>query len=208
LEVGDVAVEQPEDQRKQRKGSGGPKTAAGKAVVARNPIKHGVLAQTPVLPLVEREEDWLKLRQGVFDFFELEGPLLESLGDRVAMLVWRLYRVARFETEAIRQYLDDVPGDWYASLRLEGRVAPDAPSMADVEEMNRMLLSRLLPGDETMDKVMRYETRLHRFLLQTVYLIMVMKGLKKTRVSRFWGLPDLNSPEISQNMGMPPSPGS
>jgi hypothetical protein len=110
-----------------KKRGGGPKTAAGKAVVARNPIKHGVLAQTPVLPLVEREEDWVKLRQGVFDFFELEGPLLESLGDRVAMLVWRLYRVARFETEAIRQYLEDVPGDWYASLRLEGRVAPDAP---------------------------------------------------------------------------------
>jgi hypothetical protein len=194
--------------RKSRKGIGGPKTEAGKAVVAKNPIKHGVLAQTPVLPLVEREEDWHKLRQGVFDFFELEGPLLESLGDRVAMLVWRLYRVARFETEAIRQYLEDVPGDWYASLRMEGRTAPDAPSRADVEEMNRMLLSRLLPGDETMDKVMRYETRLHRYLLQTIYLIMVMKGLKKTRVSRFWGLPDLNSPEISGQMGMPPSPGS
>ncbi len=86
---------------------------------------------------MEREEDWQKLRQGVFDFFELEEPLLESMGDRVAMLVWRLYRVSRFETEAIRQYLDDVPGDWHASLRLEGRAAPNAPTKADVEEMNR-----------------------------------------------------------------------
>ena len=29
-----------------RKRGGGPKTAAGKAIVRRNPIKHGVLAQT------------------------------------------------------------------------------------------------------------------------------------------------------------------
>jgi len=176
--------------------------------VRRNPIKHGVLAQTPVIPLIEKEEDWHRLRQGVFDFFELEGPLLESLGDRVAMIIWRLYRVARFETESVRQYLEDVPRDWYASLRLEGRVAPDGPSKADVEEMNRMLLSRLLPGDDAMDKVMRYETRLHRYLLQTLYMIMVLKGLKPTRTGRFYGVAELNPPEISKNMGMPPGPGS
>ena len=75
-----------EEKRTSRKGMGGPKTAAGKAVVRRNPIKHGALAlrpprqsgrsgqaPTPVIPLVEREEDWQRLRQGVFDFFELEG---------------------------------------------------------------------------------------------------------------------------------------
>jgi hypothetical protein len=194
--------------RKSKKGIGGPKTAAGKAIVARNAVKHGVLAQTPVIAGIEREEDWQRLRQGVLEFFELEGPFFEALGDQVAAAVWRLYRVIRFETEAIRQYIEDVPADWYASMRLEGRTVGGGPTKEDVEEMNRMMLSRLLPGDETMDKVMRYETRVHRFLLQKIYLIMVMKGLKKTRVSRFWGLPDLNDPEISQNMGMPPSPGS
>ena len=38
----------------QNKRGGGPRTAAGRAVVRRNPIKHGVLAQTPVIELVER----------------------------------------------------------------------------------------------------------------------------------------------------------
>ena len=54
-----------EVEEKKGKGGGGPKRPEGKAVVRRNPIKHGVLAQTPVIPLVEREEDWRRLRQGV-----------------------------------------------------------------------------------------------------------------------------------------------
>ena len=58
------------EEEQKRKRGGGPKTPEGKAVVRRNPIKHGVLAlrlrlparsgqaPTPVITLVEREEDW------------------------------------------------------------------------------------------------------------------------------------------------------
>lgn len=34
-------------------------------MVPLNPLRHGVLSQTPVIPLVERFEDWEKLRLGV-----------------------------------------------------------------------------------------------------------------------------------------------
>ena len=46
---------------KSRKGVCGPKPMAGKAVVRLNPVRHGVLAQTPVIPLVERREDWAEV---------------------------------------------------------------------------------------------------------------------------------------------------
>jgi hypothetical protein len=197
-----------EEKRTSRKGVGGPKTAAGKAAVRLNAVKHGVLAETPVLPLVESAEEWEELRRDVLDWFDLQGPFLESLGTRAATLVWRLERAARLETEATRYYQEDVPEDWESSMRMEGLPIPDKPTNERVKEEYRMLMARLLPGDEILDKVMRYETRLHRYLLQTLYLIMVLKGAKKTRISRFWGLPDLNSPEISGQMGMPPSPGS
>jgi hypothetical protein len=83
-------------------------------------------------------------------------------------------------------------------MRLEGRRSPDGPAKEDVEEMNRMMLSRLLPGDETMDKVMRYETRLHRFLLQKIYQILVLKGLVKTGTGRYFGLAQLDPPEVAR----------
>src|SRR3989304_196055 len=66
-----------------RRRGGGPKTERGKAVVRRTPIKHAVLAQTPVIPLVEREEDWRRLREGVFDYFGAAGAMEEALADRI-----------------------------------------------------------------------------------------------------------------------------
>jgi hypothetical protein len=190
-----------------KKRGGGPKTAAGKEVVRRNPIKHGVLAQTPVIPLVEREEDWLRLRQSLFDWFEIDGPFMEALGDRAAMLMWRLQRVARFETEAIQHYLEDVPADWEASQRLEGLPVPESPSAGDVREMDRMLAARLMPDDGTIDKITRYEARLHRYLLQTLYQITVLKGLKRRGTGHLYGVPDLDPPGMGSHAGqqlMPP----
>ena len=45
-------MRQAEEMAHKKGRGGGPKTPEGKAVVRRNPIKHGVLAQTPVIPLV------------------------------------------------------------------------------------------------------------------------------------------------------------
>src|SRR5437870_12219947 len=103
------------------KRGGGPKTAAGKAIVRRNPIRHGGLAQTPVIPLVEKPEDWHLLRNGVFAYLKAEGALEEALADRIAGLLWRLYRVVRFESEAVSRSLEDVPEDWRVERQLLGR---------------------------------------------------------------------------------------
>jgi len=153
-----------QDERSPRRRGGGPKTERGKAVVRRNPIKHAVLAQTPVIPLVEREEDWRRLREGVFEYFRVEGAMEEALADRIAGIIWRLYRVVRFESESINRYLHDVPKDWRLSERLSRRESRTEVTAEAVAEMNAMLMARLLPGEETLEKVMRYETRLHRFL--------------------------------------------
>lgn len=193
----------PGGRRKSRKGIGGPKTPEGKAIVARNAVKHGVLAETPVLALVESQEKWEELRRDVLDWFGLEGPFLESLGTRAAMLIWRLERAARLETEATRHYQQDVPEDWKSSMRMEGLPIPDRKTKERVEEEYRMLMARLLPGDEVIAKVMRYETKVHRFLLQTLYQIMVLKGLKRSPTSRFFGVAELNPPGVSAKNSPP-----
>lgn len=183
-----------------KKRGGGPRTARGKAAVRRNPIKHGVLAQTPVISLVERREDWEALRRGVFEYLDVDGTLEEALADRIAGIIWRLYRVVRFESESINRYLHDVPGDWWASRAAAGMPVPAKVTREVVEEMDRMLMARLLPGEETLEKVMRYETRLHRFLLQTLHQLMVVKGLRKPG-GRYYGVADLDPPGLSQPRG-------
>lgn len=178
------------------KRGGGPKTPEGKAAVRRNPIKHAVLAQTPVIPLVEKEEDWQRLREGVFEYFRVEGAMEEALADRIAGIIWRLYRVVRFESESINRYLHDVPKDWRLSERLSGRKTRREPTQEMVEKMDAMLMARLLPGEETLEKVMRYETRLHRFLLQSVHQLVLLKGMRKGGAGRYYGLSDMDPPGL------------
>ena len=205
-EAQDDASSEPQHERGKKRG-GGPKTAKGKAAVRLNAVKHGVLAQTPVLPLVESLEEWEELRQDVLDWFDLKGAFQESLGERVVGLIWRLKRAGRAETEATHHYQKDVPDDWKSSMQMEGLPIPDRKTRDRVKEEYRMLMARLLPGDETMDKILRYESKLHRYLLQTLYMILVVKGLKQARSGRFYGVAELNPPEISKRMGTPPGAG-
>jgi hypothetical protein len=179
-------------------GKRGPKTDEGRRAVRLNPVKHGVLSQTPVIPLVEREEDWVRLREGTFEYFQVEGMMEEGLADQIAMLMWRRYRLVRFETESIAAYLDEVPEDYERMRALRDGAAASPPSAAGkqdernaseeeraVAEMDRMLSARLLPGSEVMEKVMRYETRIHRFLLQCIHQLLVLQALRRGR-----GAPD------------------
>lgn len=180
--------------RVSRKRVSGPKTAKGRAVVRLNPLRHGVLSQTPVIPLVERFEDWEKLRLGVHEFFGVKGlPWPEALADGLAGLYWRCLRVQRYESEAITSYLCDVPRDWRSLRAAVGQPVPEEVTPEAVAEMDAMLMARLLPGDETMDKVLRYETKLHRFLLQTEHQLLVLMGMARGPGLQ-WGTPDLTPP--------------
>jgi hypothetical protein len=81
--------------------SGGPATEEGKEVVRWNATRHGIRSPAPVVPGVERKEDWEEHREGVLESLQPEGHLEFVLAERVALLSWRLHRVTRYETESI-----------------------------------------------------------------------------------------------------------
>ncbi|MGI9049256.1 MAG: hypothetical protein ACR2GU_07780 [Rubrobacteraceae bacterium] len=81
--------------------AGGPKTEEGKEVARWNSTRHGIRSPTPVVPGVEKQEDWEEHRDGVLEEFAPAGHLELTLAERVALLSWRLHRVTRYETEAI-----------------------------------------------------------------------------------------------------------
>ena len=80
---------------------GGPVTQEGKEVVKWNATRHGIRSPAPVIPGIERSEDWEEHREGVVESLSPEGHLEEVLAERVALLLWRLQRVIRYEREAI-----------------------------------------------------------------------------------------------------------
>jgi hypothetical protein len=80
---------------------GGPATQEGKEVVKWNSTRHGIRSPAPVVPGVEKREDWEEHRDGVLESLQPEGHLEEVLAERVALFSWRLNRVTRYETETI-----------------------------------------------------------------------------------------------------------
>ena len=80
---------------------GGPVTQEGKEVVRWNATRHGISSPAPVVPGLEKKEDWQEHHQGVLESLQPEGHLEAMLAERVALLSWRLHRVTRYETAAI-----------------------------------------------------------------------------------------------------------
>ena len=85
-----------EANRRNARHSTGPRTDAGKAVVAANPIRHGIFARLPVVP-GEDPAAWEAHRAGILDALAPIGLLEVTLAERVALVLWRLGRLARYE---------------------------------------------------------------------------------------------------------------
>src|SRR5262245_23337762 len=108
--------------------STGPKTPAGKSRSSQNALRHGLRSDLPVLP-GERAEDWEAHRQGILASLVPAGALEEALAGRVALCLWRLRRVAQYETAVTAVGLDEVEeevrkqADGY--IPLPGQEAPD-----------------------------------------------------------------------------------
>ena len=90
---------QIEANRRNARSSTGPKTEAGKAASSANALSHGLTAADNVVLPEEDPDDFERLREGVIAELAPTGALQEVLAHRVAVLLWRLDRVARLEAE-------------------------------------------------------------------------------------------------------------
>jgi hypothetical protein len=104
---------------------GGPVTQEGKEVVKWNATRHGIRSPIPVVPGVEKKEDWAEHRDGILESLQPEGHLELVLAERVALLSWRLHRVIRYETESIALYQEQMEEDLARQRRFGSGVLGD-----------------------------------------------------------------------------------
>jgi len=81
-----------------RKRSGGPKTAAGKAIVAGNALSHGINSHLVTLP-TEDPAEFDVLFQGLVADFRPNGTIETSLVHRIAHLMWKQRRLESYEQQ-------------------------------------------------------------------------------------------------------------
>jgi len=102
--------------------AGGPRTEEGKEIVRWNATRHGIRSPAPVVPGVEKEENWEEHHDGVLDSLSPEGHLELVLAERVALLSWRHHRVTRYETESIAILQERTEEDLADRRRFASRV--------------------------------------------------------------------------------------
>lgn len=170
----------------------GPRSAAGKAAIANNHLKHGLAAAAIVLPS-EDAAGWKRFHEDVLARFDADDPVEIALASHIAELLWRLRRVVRAEQQFVS--VDQIHRDALAYDRKQvtaaaAQGATETPPPADddstPEKRKRLgqklgpyaeayiaseaassyreTLPVLLPGDAALDKIMRYEAHLSRLL--------------------------------------------
>ena len=105
--------------------STGPKTERGKRTVARNAIKHGILAREVVITAgngKESSEEFQALVEQLWEQYEPVGVVEELLVKRIAACWWRTARVLRAENGEIRKRLDLLAVDRALQISDEGNL--------------------------------------------------------------------------------------
>ncbi len=132
-----------------RKQTGGPTTEEGKEVARWNAARHGMRSPAPVVPGIENQEDWERHLAGTLESLAPDGHLETVLAERVALLSWRLHRVARYEVESIALYQEKAEDDLAEKRRFASHVLGAAHPenvRADLEDARakHRLLKRFL----------------------------------------------------------------
>jgi hypothetical protein len=146
-----------------------PPTEPALSPVRFNAVKHGILSVSPVIHHFESEDDWIDFRDTIFQAIQPRDGLETAFTDRVAHLFWRLMRGVRYEREVINAAIASIPRDMALARSVTGQEQPARMTKELKKEMDRWGLARLLPADAELNKLLRYETRLHRYLLQTLH---------------------------------------
>ena len=136
--------------------STGPRTPEGKAVVAQNAVKHGLLAREGVL----RGEDWEEFarhREALMEELNPTGALEVILAARIVDLTWRLHRAAQDQNETFGALYD---------RHTAGAPEPAGPAQRGAT-LGRMILEDYSAG-AVLERLLRYERRIEGSLLRNV----------------------------------------
>ncbi len=128
--------------------SRGPVTPEGKAVCARNALRHGHLAKMAVVPR-ESEDAFLELSHDIHAAFQPRDEHERSLVETMVLSSWRRSRCVAMESAALAQQMADH----------ESALEVPTDQLVDPGHALYLATSTLASGDNAFTLLERYETR-------------------------------------------------
>ena len=104
-----TSLKQIEANRRNAQKSTGPTSAEGKQRASRNALRHGLTAETVIVPL-EDVEDYEAFEEAVAASFDPETAVERELILRLASLLWRLRRATSIETALFQMKIEHDSG--------------------------------------------------------------------------------------------------
>src|SRR3954463_11435993 len=92
-----TTARQIEANRRNALKSTGPRTLRGKSIVSPNAAPHGLDSTSPAIPRLEDPDAWHQHHEATVESLAPVGQVETDLAERVALILWPLRRVARFE---------------------------------------------------------------------------------------------------------------
>lgn len=153
-----ISQKQVEANRRNALESTGPKSREGKARVARNALRHGLLSED-VLMEGERHSELNAFRAAIVAELAPEGEVERLLADRAVASAWRLRRANRLERDVVEQVLDR-----QRALHRSGGPYADALQLTA-----RQAAAHTLHKTDTYSKLSRYEAHIERSLYRALH---------------------------------------
>ena len=150
--------------RENAKKSTGPRTDSGKTRIAKNALKHGLLAQDAVLP----GEDPAEFDQHLTSFEDTYLPrnrVEKEIVRQIADVTWRMQRLSRIETAVISAGIDNTR----RTLSLFNH--DTGPMPEDREERTYILGWTMLTRTKLLNSLARYDGHLGRRFFRGVELM-------------------------------------
>jgi len=145
--------------------STGPRTDEGKAAVAQNAVRHGLLAQQAVI----RGEDpgaFESYRQQLLGELNPAGAMESILAERIVGLAWRLRRAERIQAEVFDEMIVEEETN-SVMKQIRSRRAKAIDGLAETDLTLGAAVSRDFANYRVLDRLGLYERRIEQSLYKT-----------------------------------------
>ncbi|UCD51873.1 MAG: hypothetical protein JSW27_04400 [Phycisphaerales bacterium] len=146
--------------------STGPRTDAGKTIVAQNGIRHGFTARQDVIGS-ESQAQFDRHRERMLKALAPVGPVESELAERIVSLSWRLRRAGRFQNEAIDALNTPKPLQKLTQSLLARRGQGEQDGADDELALGRMLVKDF-SNHRVLDRLLMYERRIENSLYRSL----------------------------------------
>jgi hypothetical protein len=162
-----ASIRQIEANRRNALKSTGPRTQDGKMNSRQNAVRHGLTAETVVVP-IEDAEDYKSFEASIVLDYDAQSAVERELVLRLASLLWRLRRATAIETRLF-ELVSEEPNESAPASNEGDIVEIFGPSRNQM--IARCFLRVAHLEDGVFDRLSRYEAALWRQVGQTLFVL-------------------------------------